>query len=144
MFTFSVVRKSDSQEVYRYEAESDSPVAWSNLGFDEYDYVLVTDPGTTPVSDPIIPSEWRINVGHFFDRFGAYKIPILSHTNSTVQAIIKDCSVRMYVDLYQKKAEIGSAVDAIASITGYPISKSAIIDVKPSPEEVYKPLNQQI
>ncbi len=48
---------------------------------------------------PIIPELRYISVGSFFDRFGVNKWPILADTNPIVQALIKDCSVRKYINL---------------------------------------------
>lgn len=45
------------------------------------------------------PLTRKISVGSFFDRFGEHKWGILSDANPLVQALIKDCSVRKYIDL---------------------------------------------
>ena len=52
------------------------------------------------VPEPPAPPEIRhITVGAFFDRFGDQKWPILADTNPSVQALIKDASVRAYINL---------------------------------------------
>jgi len=48
---------------------------------------------------PPEPPKRHITVGRFFDRFGAQKYPVLASSNPMVQALIKDCSVRSYIDL---------------------------------------------
>lgn len=50
--------------------------------------------------EPPAPPEQRfIFVGSFFDRFGQFKWPILADANPMVQALVKDCQVRRYIDL---------------------------------------------
>jgi hypothetical protein len=46
---------------------------------------------------PPLPN--HITVGAFFDRFGDQKWPILADTNASVQALIKDASVRKWINL---------------------------------------------
>ncbi len=62
------------------------------------------DQPTVPV--PIY--EWLIDIGSFFDRFGAAKMAVLTSSDVGVQAIIKDTQVRKWLDL--KLPEIASAV----------------------------------
>jgi hypothetical protein len=66
----------------------------------------------------------RITVGAFFDRFGAHKWPILADTNAVVQALIKDCSVRAWINLDDPQLDGGLAmlVDA-----GHAIDPAAIL-----------------
>ena len=52
--------------------------------------------------------EWLIDIGPFFDRFGAAKMAVLTSSDVGVQAIIKDTQVRKWLDL--KLPEIASAV----------------------------------
>ena len=58
--------------------------------------------------DDIIPWKWLIDVGAFFDRFGAAKMAVLMSSDVGVQAIIKDTQVRKWLDL--KLPELASAV----------------------------------
>lgn len=51
-----------------------------------------------------------VSVGAFFDRFGAHKWPILADANVIVQALIKDCSVRKFVDLDDPQLDGGLAM----------------------------------
>lgn len=135
MALFSVIRKSDGKEVYRYGAPTDSPIEWMGLEFSTHDHVPI--PETPPPQPEINPSEWRIYVGPFFDRFGIYKIPILASSDPLIQAIIKDCSVRKYLDLHGRKADITAAINIIKS-KGFPIDLAAIVDVKPNELELYR------
>ena len=57
--------------------------------------------------------EWFIDIGPFFDRFGAAKMAVLTSTDVGVQAILKDTQVRKWLDL--KLPEIASAVAYIGT-----------------------------
>ena len=54
------------------------------------------------------PWEWLIDIGSFFDRFGATKMAVLTSSDAGVQAILKDTQVRKWLDL--KLPEIASAL----------------------------------
>jgi hypothetical protein len=57
--------------------------------------------------------EWYIDIGPFFDRFGAAKMPVLTSADIGVQAILKDTQVRKWLDL--RLPEIEQSVQYIAS-----------------------------
>jgi hypothetical protein len=57
------------------------------------------------------PCEWLIDVGDFFDRFGAAKMPLLSSESATVQAFVKDLLARPWVDL--QDPEVAAGLDAL-------------------------------
>lgn len=83
-----------------------------------YREVVVPEPEPTP--------EIRhITVGAFFDRFGDQKWPILADTNASVQALIKDASVRSYINLDDPQVRTG--LEMIVS-AGHAIDVDAIID----------------
>lgn len=84
------------------------------------DYTQLPD---DPVVTPTLPK--HITVGQFFDRFGAQKYPILASSNPMVQALIKDCSVRSYIDLDDPQLPYGlqMLVDS-----GFPVDVDAIIN----------------
>jgi hypothetical protein len=73
--------------------------------YPEGNYRKVPD---TPVQVPAQPWEWLIDVGAYFDRFGAAKMAVLTSSDVGVQAIIKDTQVRKWLDL--KLPEIASAL----------------------------------
>ena len=73
--------------------------------YPEGNYRQVTD---TPVQAPAQPWEWLIDIGPFFDRFGAAKMAVLTSSDLGVQAILKDTQVRKWLDL--KLPEIASSV----------------------------------
>lgn len=55
MTTYIVTRKSDGQEVYRYNA--DAPIEWSGMEFVAHDHAAEVDPGG--VTDaPIVAMSW--------------------------------------------------------------------------------------
>ena len=58
-------------------------------------------------STPVVDRGTKITVGSFFDRFGTHKYPILADQNPMVQALIKDVSVRKYVDLADPQLPTG-------------------------------------
>lgn len=63
-----------------------------------------------PTPDPITwhdagPEYWWIEVGNFYDRFGAAKIPVLASPDPTVQALVRDTQVRKYIDLMRSDVQ---------------------------------------
>lgn len=66
-----------------------------------------------PPAPPAPVWEWYIDIGPFFDRFGAAKMPVLTSADVGVQAIIKDTQIRKWLDL--NLPEIEQAVQYIAS-----------------------------
>lgn len=77
------------------------------------------------------PTPRRVSVGAFFDRFGAAKWAILADTSPAVQALVKDCSVRAFIDL--DRPDLPQALGLLAQ-TGHVIDAAAILaaDVQPS------------
>lgn len=133
MTTYVVTRKEDGVEVHRYE--SGAPVEWLGMEFDAYDHTALPPP--VPPEEVVVPSEWRINVGPFYDRFGAYKLPILASTDALVQAVIKDTTVRKYIDLKGRRAELAQAIGLLQS-KGFAVNTAAVLDAKPTDAEVYR------
>lgn len=132
MTTYIVTRKSDGAEVYRYHA--DAPIEWGGMEFATHDHTAIVE-GLVVV--PIVPEEWRIYVGPFFDRFGVWKLQVLSSADPLVQAVVKDCSVRQYIDLIDRRTELLQAIGLLKS-KGFAVDEVAILDVKPVPEEMYR------
>lgn len=61
------------------------------------------DPATLSWADPDLPPEYHwIDVGPFFDRFGAKALAITSSTNATVQGLVTLILPRKYIDLKRK------------------------------------------
>jgi hypothetical protein len=68
----------------------------------------------------IDPTEWFIDIGPFFDRFGAAKMAVLTSTDAGVKAIMSDVSIRKWIDLKradvaQSLAYIGTKVSSVDS-----------------------------
>ena len=85
------------------------------------------------VSESAVPAEPKhITVGAFFDRFGAEKWPILADTNPSVQALIKDASVRKWINLDDPQVLAGLQMVQAA---GHDIDPPAIINAPIQPEE---------
>ena len=80
-------------------------------GWDGSSFVVPSPPTTEPQPTPVW--EWFIDIGPFFDRFGAAKMAVLTSTDVGVQAILKDTQVRKWLDL--KLPEIASAVAYIGT-----------------------------
>ncbi len=72
-----------------------------------------------------VPEVRHITVGAFFDRFGAAKWGILADTTATVQAVIKDASVRKYIDLDNPELSGGIALLVAA---GHDVDATSIIN----------------
>lgn len=80
-------------------------------------------------------TEWLIDIGPFFDRFGAAKMAVLTSTDAGVKAILADTQVRKWIDLQradvaQSVAYIGSVVSAVT-----PALQTAILTTPVTPEE---------
>lgn len=59
------------------------------------------------------PSEWFIDIGPFYDRFGAAKMAVLTSADPGVKAIMADVQIRKWIDL--QRADVISALAYIGS-----------------------------
>ena len=82
-------------------------------------------------------SQWKIYVGAFFDRFGEEKLNILASDDPIIQAAIKDCSVRQYIDLDGRKAEMQSLLQYMVS-KGFNIDVNTVLNLVPTQDEIWK------
>lgn len=90
--------------------------------------IFVIDTGTYVQPNlPIIetPTVRHIQVGALYDRFGDAKWAILVDTNPGVRALIKDCSVRKFIDLNNPQMGMGLTMLEAA---GHAIDKEAILN----------------
>ena len=92
-------------------------------------------PAPTPPPAPAPVWQWYIDVGPFFDRLGAQKMPVLLSADATVKALIADLQVRKWVDLQRADvaaglAYIGSVIPAVNSTL-----RTAILTTPPSKSE---------
>jgi hypothetical protein len=90
-----------------------------------------TAPVVPPAPEPA-PEPRRITVGAFFDRLGDQKWPVLADTNASVQALIKDASVRAYINLDDPQVLTGLQMVQNA---GHSIDPEAIINAPIQPGE---------
>lgn len=132
MSVFHVIRKSDGATVYEYQ--SDAQVEWVDYPFAAFDHE--EHPDIEVIETKPDPARWRIWVGAFFDRFGAYKIPILSSEDAVVQACIKDASVRKYIDLLARRDELTQML-GVLHVKGFAVDVAAILDTEPADDEVW-------
>jgi len=58
-----------------------------------------------------VDTAWLIDVGPFFDRFGASKIAVLASSDPIVKACVSDVQSRKWVDL--KRSDLPQAIDLI-------------------------------
>jgi hypothetical protein len=86
-----------------------------------------------PVVIPPAPDTWLISVGAFFDRFGAFKIPILASTDAGIQAMIKDAQVRTRINL--QRADLTDMLDYIIA-QGFAVNKTIILGTPAAPDEL--------
>jgi len=132
---FIVKNKATGAEITRYAAQA--PVEQIDdlaVPFTEFDHTELPEDGVTPAT--LDPSQWRIWVGSFFDRFGAYKIPILADVDPVVQAIVKDATVRRYIDPIERRAELEQAI-ALLQSKGHAVDAAVILDLEPTASEVW-------
>lgn len=78
--------------------------------------VTSADQGTAPIR--------HISVGAFFDRFGPLKWAILADQSPPVQAVVRDASVRKFIDLDNPDLPAGLQIIVTA---GHSIDPAAII-----------------
>lgn len=76
----------------------------------------VFTPPPVPEAPPTPPNvtEWFIDIGPFYDRFGATKMAVLTSTDAGVKAIMSDVSIRKWIDL--QRADVVSSLAYIGSV----------------------------
>ena len=74
----------------------------------------------------VVDISWLIDVGAFFDRFGATKMAVLASSNTTVKALVSDCMCRKWIDL--KRADLPAAIDLIIA-AGIPGVNTALKNI---------------
>ena len=67
-----------------------------------------------PPEPKVDPCEWLIDIGPFYDRFGATKMAVLTSTDAGVKAIMQDIQVRKWIDL--KRADVASGLAYVGSV----------------------------
>ena len=78
-------------------------------GYTTADNGLTFDP-PAPAADPC---EWLIDLGPFYDRFGAAKMAVLTSADAGVKAIMADVAIRKWIDL--QRTDVASSLAYIGS-----------------------------
>lgn len=118
----------DWDHIERIDAEPGVGIGWGwAAGAFTAPQALETGP-----SEPIFPVLRHLSIGSFFDRFGAAKWAILADQAPTVQAVIKDASVRTYIDL--DHPQLPQAL-ALLTAAGHDFDAHAVVDAPVQPEE---------
>ena len=134
MTTYRVIRKSDGAQVYEYSYET--AVTLPEYPDETHEHVAQPDQLEVDDTRPVDVTQWRIYVGAFFDRFGSDKVPILASDNAIVQAMIKDASVRQYIGLVERKAELTQMLGMLQTlVAGINLDVTAILETEPTAEE---------
>lgn len=89
---------------------------WTGYAWGMVDY---TEPPAPPEPPPA-PYAWFIDIGPFFDRFGAVKMAVLMSADPGVKAIIADVQIRKWIDLRHRDvidglAYVGTKVPALTA-----------------------------
>lgn len=98
-----------------------------------YDGTIAHAPEPEPA--PADPCQWLIDIGPFYDRFGAAKMAVLTSADAGVKAILQDVNIRKWVDLTrpdvaQSLAYVGSKVPTVT-----PELQTAILTAPVAPVE---------
>jgi hypothetical protein len=98
----------------KYRINSTGQVILADLDFvTTYHAGDFTEVIETPV--PVVdPCEWLIDIGPFFDRFGAAKLAVLTSEDATVKAILQDIQVRKWIDL--QRADVATSLAYVGSV----------------------------
>lgn len=96
-------------------------------------YREVPEPPAPPVPPPAW--EWLIDIGPFYDRFGAAKMAVLTSPDAGLKAILADLNIRKWVDLKrpdvaQALAYVGTVVPAVAPTLQASILETPVSDVE--------------
>lgn len=78
--------------------------------------VIAGSPQSFSITDLNIPpapdqTEWLIDIGPFFDRFGTAKMYVLTSSNPLVKAVVQDVMVRKWIDL--SRPDVAAGLDLI-------------------------------
>ena len=105
-------------------------------GWDGTNFVAPAPPPAPEIAPAAAPPwEWLIDIGPFFDRFGAAKMAVLTSADPGVQAILKDTQIRKWLDLKlpevaQSVAYVGTKVPAVTAEL-----QAAILNAPVAPDE---------
>ena len=116
----TVINTINADEAF---AEQHYPGAWRVVAVEDSPPITVNQ------------TEWLIDIGPFFDRFGAAKMAVLTSADPGVQAILKDTQVRKWLDLklpelVQSVTYVGTTVPAVTAEL-----QAAILNTPVAPDE---------
>lgn len=77
------------------------------------DSLMPIDNNSGGTASNALSTEWLIDIGTFFDRFGAAKLAVLSSPDATVKAILSDVYARKWIDL--KRADVAQSLAYIGT-----------------------------
>lgn len=101
--------------------------AWNYVGAPGREWVAIERNPAPVVVEPAPAAPRYISVGGFFDRFGAQKWPILSSTDVTVQALVKDCTVRTKTGINLDAPDVLDGVKLLQA-KGFAVTVADVID----------------
>lgn len=101
--------------------------------FTQYVPPVVVPP--EPVPTPVDPTEWLIDIGPFYDRFGAVKMAVLTSADAGVVAIRADVSIRKWIDLQRVDVAQSLAYIETKVPTLTPVLQAAILTTPVTAEE---------
>lgn len=93
--------------------------SWPNFTGEVWVLMPYADPPAPEAPAPG-PTDWLIDIGPFFDRFGAAKMAVLTSADAGVKAILADLQVRKWIDLQRVDvgeglAYVGTKVPAVTA-----------------------------
>lgn len=98
-----------AQEWDRIVETTTAGVGWLDDGTN-----LTAPPQPDPPPAPADPCEWLIDLGPFYDRFGAAKMAVLTSADAGVKAIMSDVAIRKWIDL--QRADVASSLAYIGGV----------------------------
>ena len=119
----------------KYKINSTGQVIMADIAFMNAhhagDFTEVADV-TVPQADPC---EWLLDLGPFYDRFGAAKMAVLTSADAGVKAIVGDTNIRKWIDL--ERADVASGLAYIGSVVPEltPALQTAILTTPVTAEE---------
>ena len=101
--------------------------------YPEGNYELVPPPA--PVPEPPKPYATFIDIGPFYDRFGAAKMAVLTSQDPAVRAILADLNIRKWIDL--ARPDVAQALQHVGSVVTQvtPELQATILNTAIAPEE---------
>ena len=119
----------------KYKINSTGQVIVADLDFVTQHYPGdFTEVIETPV--PVVdPCEWLIDLGPFYDRFGAARMAVLTSSDAGVKAIVADVSIRKWIDL--QRPDVATSLSYIGSVVSSvtPALQTAILTTPVQAEE---------